>query len=81
VAEADIWGLARTSALIGIILGDDAIFDLTNAKLFPSLPADKKAEGGHAGTRLARSRWLAWRRSCSAAMPGSQRCRVYAVMG
>ncbi|CAM0957804.1 unnamed protein product [Alopecurus aequalis] len=42
-AEADAWGLARTAALIGINLGDDAIFDLTNAKLFPP-PADKKAE-------------------------------------
>jgi hypothetical protein len=64
--EADVWALARTSALIGIDLGDDAIFDLTNAKLFPP-PADKKAEGGHASTRLPRSRWRSWQRSCSAA--------------
>ena len=42
-AEADAWGLARTAALIGINLADDAIFDLTNEKLFPP-PADKKAE-------------------------------------
>jgi pectinesterase inhibitor-like protein len=42
-AESDDWGLARTAALIGINLADDAIFDLTHAKLFPP-PADKKAE-------------------------------------
>jgi hypothetical protein len=51
--------------LIGINLGEDAIYDLTNGKLFPP-PTNKKAEGGHAGTRLPRSRWHAWRRSCSA---------------
>jgi hypothetical protein len=69
------------SALIGINLGDDAIFDLTNAKLFPPPLADKKAEEGHAGKHLPRSRWRAWRRSCNAAMPGSQRSRVSAAMG
>jgi hypothetical protein len=35
-------GLARTAALIGINLRGDAIFDLTNVKLFPQ-PANKKA--------------------------------------
>ncbi|XP_047096127.1 pectinesterase inhibitor 8-like [Lolium rigidum] len=42
-ADADDWGLAKTAALVGISLGDDAIFDLTHGKLFPP-PADKKAE-------------------------------------
>ncbi|XP_066363888.1 pectinesterase inhibitor 8-like [Miscanthus floridulus] len=27
-AEADLWGLARTAALIGVSLGDDAVFDV-----------------------------------------------------
>ncbi|KAE8784278.1 putative invertase inhibitor [Hordeum vulgare] len=42
-AEADTWGLARTAALIGINLADDAIFDLTHGKILPQ-PKDNKAE-------------------------------------
>ncbi|TVU17820.1 hypothetical protein EJB05_33885, partial [Eragrostis curvula] len=34
-AEADAWGLAKTAALVGVNLSDDATFDLANGKVTP----------------------------------------------
>lgn len=34
-AEADAWGLAKTAALVGVNLADDAKFDITNGKVAP----------------------------------------------
>lgn len=32
-AEADAWGLAKIAALIGVNLGDDAVYDIGNGKI------------------------------------------------
>lgn len=34
-AEADAWGLAKTAALVGVNLADDAKFDVDNGKVAP----------------------------------------------
>ncbi|KAF0925664.1 hypothetical protein E2562_017232 [Oryza meyeriana var. granulata] len=35
-AEADAWGLSKIAALIGVNLGDDAVYDIGSGKIRPS---------------------------------------------
>lgn len=48
-AEADLWGLARTAALIGVSLGDDAVYDVREGTI-PAPPA-----GGERGKAAMRA--------------------------
>lgn len=44
-AEADLWGLAKTAALIGVSLGDDAVYDVREGKVVAPPPAVGGARG------------------------------------
>ncbi|GJN36053.1 hypothetical protein PR202_gb24879 [Eleusine coracana subsp. coracana] len=52
-AEADVWGLAKTAALIGVNLADDAKFDAANGKVAP--PPSTGAKGKAAVDACARA--------------------------
>ncbi|KAL5202875.1 hypothetical protein ABZP36_013827 [Zizania latifolia] len=43
-AEADAWGLAKIAALIGVNLGDDAVYDIGSGKIRPSPGGGAKAK-------------------------------------
>ncbi|GJM94602.1 hypothetical protein PR202_ga11264 [Eleusine coracana subsp. coracana] len=52
-AEADAWGLAKTAALVGVNLADDAKFDAANGKVAP--PPATGAKGKAAVDACARA--------------------------
>ncbi|XP_062230753.1 pectinesterase inhibitor 8-like [Phragmites australis] len=47
-AEADAWGLAKTAALIGVNLSDDAAYDIGNGKIRPPPAGGARAKGAMA---------------------------------
>jgi len=47
-AEADLWGLAKTAALIGVNLGDDAVYDVHDGTVVPDPPAGAGGARGKA---------------------------------